>query len=184
MVQELLWPNCNYGDFNLKLPKCSRNCRKSLSVDSIWLGKSIVQKNVVNGLTTLVQNDIGFSQTRSKQQRTFINDLVDGVERNGFISEPRKSEYMDVVRMPDGKLTSLDRTRPLAARRAGIRDEARVFNFDDPLPDDLDYVARFLGSKGEVPKTFGEAALNRIGKQESRLVKAHPFGSPIIGSQS
>lgn len=148
-----------------------------------WANRSF-KKNVVNGLTTLVQNDIGFSQTRSKQQRTFINDLVDGVERNGFISEPRKSEYMDVVRMPDGKLTSLDRTRPLAPRRAGIRDEARVFNFDDPLPDDLDYVARFLGSKGEVPKTFGEAALNRIGKQESRFVKAHPFGSPIIGSQS
>jgi len=104
------------------------------------------------------------------------------MRRNGFIAEPEPGKFLDVVRMSDGKLTTLDNTRVLAARRAGVKVEARVFNFDDALPDNPDFVGRFLGRKGEVPTTFGEAVMNRIGNQHLAFGKAHPYGSPITGS--
>ncbi|EGG4121041.1 hypothetical protein SI35_24440 [Salmonella enterica] len=37
-----------------------------------------------------------------------------------------KGDPIDVVRMADGKLTTVDNTRVLAASRAGVKVEARV----------------------------------------------------------
>lgn len=44
-----------------------------------------------------------------------------------------KGDPVDVVKMPDGKLTSMDNTRIAAAREAGIDVKASVRGFDDPL---------------------------------------------------
>jgi hypothetical protein len=104
------------------------------------------------------------------------------MKRNGFIIEPER--LMDVVRMADGRLTSLDTTRVLAAERAGINVYARVFEHTDLLPNDLQYVSRFLAPNNAVPTTFGEAVANRIGSQNSAQYRGlYPLGSPYVGTR-
>ena len=88
-------------------------------------------------------------------------------------------DAIDVVRMPDGGITSVDNTRLLAAMRARINVLANTYGFDDPIPDGV--AGRFPSRKGEVPKTWGEAVLNRIGRQNSVYRKTYPYGSPFTG---
>lgn len=120
------------------------------------------------------------TQTTVKQQGATIPKLVESMKRDGFVVEPDR--LIDVVRMPDGKLTSLDNTRILAAQRAGVNIQARVFDHADSLPSDLDYISRFIGRKGEVPTTFGDAVRNRISNQSGAYRNLYPNGSPYIGS--
>ena len=120
------------------------------------------------------------TQTTVKQQGATIPKLVESMKRDGFVVEPDR--LIDIVRMPDGGLTSLDNTRILAAQRAGVNIQARVFDHSDLLPNDLDYVSRFIGRKNEVPVTYGDAVKNRIGNQSSAFRNLYPNGSPYIGS--
>lgn len=115
-----------------------------------------------------------------KQQGATIPKLVESMQQNGFVVEPDR--LIDVVRMPDGQLTSLDNTGILAAQRAGVNIQARVFDYTDPLPNDLDYISCFIGRKGEVPTTYGDAVMNRIGNQCSTFRNLYPYGSPYTGS--
>jgi hypothetical protein len=69
------------------------------------------------------------------------------------------------VRMPDGLITAVDNTRVVAAQHAGIAVKVSVHAFDESLPPDV--VARFTTRKGGVPSTWGEALINRIGRQNS-----------------
>lgn len=91
------------------------------------------------------------------------------MKANGWKGDP-----IDVVRMPDGSLTTLDNTRVAAAREVGIEVQANVRNFDDLLPDNL--VDRFTTKKG-IPKTLGEATELRIGKQKADFRNNNPMGS-------
>lgn len=153
----------------------------SAGTRSILAGTS----NVVpgRGFTTLDPSTIRFSQTTPKQQGATVEALTESMRRNGFIAEPEPGIFFDIVRMPDGRLTTLDNTRLLAARRAGVDVEARVFNYDEPLPNDPVYVSRFIGRKGEIPSTFGDAVKNRIGTQSSMYRTRYPSGSQVIGSK-
>ena len=87
---------------------------------------------------------------------------------------------IDVVRMPDGNLTTIDNTRVLAARYAEIDVQANVHAFDEVLPQDLDLIERLTTPKG-VPQTWGDAVLLRIGKQNSGYRNTYPLSSNIIG---
>lgn len=100
------------------------------------------------------------------------------MRKDGFVVEQDK--LIDVVRMQDETLTSLDNTRIVAADLAGVKVQARVSNFDDFLPNDTDFISRFVGRKGEVPKTFGDAVENRISNQKKVFREAYPLGSPFI----
>ncbi|OJU13244.1 MAG: hypothetical protein BGN88_02395 [Clostridiales bacterium 43-6] len=91
------------------------------------------------------------------------------MKSNGWKGDP-----IDVVKMPDGKLSTLDNTRVVAARQAGIDVQANVHGYDDLLPIDL--VERFSTKKG-VPRTWGEALNLRIGKQNSTFRNSYPSGS-------
>jgi filamentous hemagglutinin len=69
------------------------------------------------------------------------------MQTNGWKGDP-----IDVVRMPDGRLTSIDNTRISAARDSGIDVQAKVRPFDSLLTKDE--IARF--TKGsQVPSTWG-----------------------------
>jgi hypothetical protein len=91
-----------------------------------------------------------------------------------------KGDAIDAVRMGDGKLTSLDNTRVLAASRAGINVKANIHNANSPIPANI--AGRFKSRSGQVPSTYGEAALNRIGRQNSGFRTNNPLGSSITGS--
>ena len=88
-------------------------------------------------------------------------------------------DSIDVVRMADGGLTSVDNTRVLASHYAGIDVRATVHAADDALP--AEFAERFTSRKGDVPGTWGDAVLNRIGSQNSGYRNTYPYGSPVTG---
>ena len=71
------------------------------------------------------------------------------MKKNGWQGDP-----IDVVRMDDGELTTLDNTRVVAARAPGIDVKANVHGYNDPLPDQATR-RRFTTPKGGVPQTWG-----------------------------
>ena len=140
--------------------------------------KEIPNNNVVDGLVELDPRSIRTTQTTTKQQGATLRALTESMQKNGFVVEPDK--LINVVRMQDGSLTSLDNTRIVAADLAGVKIQARVSNFDYLLPNDADFISRFVGRKGEVPKTFGDAVENRISNQKKAFRETYPLGSPFI----
>ena len=94
--------------------------------------------------------------------------------KNGF------KDAIDVVRLADGKLTTLDNTRVLAASRAGVNVQARIHNATDAIPASIS--GRFADRAGNIPTNFGEAVLNRIGRQNAGFRRNYPNGSQITGS--
>ncbi len=99
------------------------------------------------------------------------NEIIESMRKNGWQGDP-----IDVVKMNDGELTTLDNTRVVAARIAGIKVKAKVHNYNDPLPD-IATMQRFTTKKGGTPMTWGQAVENRIGKQSSGFRKTYPNGS-------
>ncbi|KAA0925445.1 filamentous hemagglutinin N-terminal domain-containing protein [Psychrobacter sp. ANT_H56B] len=86
--------------------------------------------------------------------------LADMKTNNAWIGDP-----VDVVNMPDGAPTSVDNTRILAAREAGVKVEANVHNYSDPIPLER---AENLIFEGKVPSTWGEAIELRVKKQATQ----------------
>jgi hypothetical protein len=93
---------------------------------------------------------------------------------NGWVGDP-----IDVVRMRDGDLTTVDNTRVLSAALSGINVQVRVHEFDSVLPAQL--AERFADRKGGMPSTWGEAVVNRINNQSSKYRQRYPSGSPFTG---
>lgn len=142
-------------------------------------GKGGVKPNAENDIFTINANEVRFSQNtvsygkteRSTQTKYTYDDLVDSMKKGGWQGEP-----VDVVKMPDGKVTSMDNTRISAARDAGIEVQANVRNFDDKLS--AAETARFSEpKKGFIPKTWGEAITGRIDKQSGGFSVNNPYGS-------
>ncbi|WP_089359716.1 hypothetical protein [Pseudomonas segetis] len=87
-----------------------------------------------------------------------------------------KADPVDVIKMPDGKLTSMDNTRIAAAREAGIEVKANVREFSEPLT--TAEMQRFAKpEKGFNPKTWGEAITGRINSQSGGFAKGNPYGA-------
>ena len=101
-------------------------------------------------------------------------DLTHSMRKNGWTGDP-----IDVVRMSDGKLTTIDNTRVLAASRAGINVKARIHDGSSSLPNE--FIERFTTKKG-TPSSWEDAIQLRIGKQASKYKNGYPNGSNIIGS--
>ncbi len=91
------------------------------------------------------------------------------MDKNGWKGDP-----VDVVRMPDDKLTSLDNTRIRAARESKTEVQAVEHAFDEPLTPEQ---AERFTHKDQVPSTWGEAAQIRINKQSGGFGKKNPMGS-------
>ena len=107
-----------------------------------------------------------------RYSQTTVNDLdvvVRSMEANGWLGDP-----IDVVRMPDNAMTSVDNTRLLAANKTGIDVEARVHGYNELLSSKE--IGRFKTDKG-VPETWGDAVELRIGNQSSAFRKEYPSGT-------
>ena len=98
-----------------------------------------------SGTATINPNDIRFSQSSVNG----ASEIIDSMKAKGWDGDP-----IDVVRMPDGNLTTIDNTRVLAARYAEIDVQANVHAFDEVLPQDLDLIERLTTPKG-VAQTWG-----------------------------
>ncbi len=100
-----------------------------------------------------------------------VDKIAESMRRDGWTGPA-----IDVVVMRDRKMTTLDNTRVIAARKAGIDAKANVHQFDEKIPD-AETRRRFTTPKGGEPKTWGKAVKNRIGKQSSRFRKDNPNGA-------
>lgn len=118
----------------------------------------------------LSPSSIRFSQSSVNN----VDEIARNMRANGWVGDP-----IDVVRMPDGSLATLDNTRVLAAHQAGIDVQATVRAFDDPLTAEM--AERFATPTGGVPSTWGEAIANRIGNQNAGYRTAWSDGSPVTG---
>jgi hypothetical protein len=105
--------------------------------------------------------EIGFSQTTVSYRKTRMtesgekitytyDDLVAGMKADGWNGSP-----LNVVRMPDGSLTSIDNTRLLAAREANIDAQVVIHNYADEISNAsaLEYARPNMAA----PKSWGEA---------------------------
>lgn len=113
------------------------------------------------GHQILDPSEISFSQATVSYQKKGkgynYDTMVESMKKDGWNGIP-----VDVVNMPDKAPTSMDNTRILAARKVGIKVEAKVHSFDEKLtPREME---RFQVN-GVSPNTWGEAILLRIEKQ-------------------
>ncbi len=106
-------------------------------------------------------------------QRTVsgVEELVKSMEKKGWKGPP-----VDVVRMPDGTLVTVDNTRLLAATRTNTPVPAVVHEAGESLP--AGQVERFTSRAGVKPQTWGDAVKNRIDGQGAGFRTAYPNGSP------
>ena len=131
-------------------------------------------KNIINkvkswfggksGSTSINPNKIRYSQSSVNGS----SDIIQSMKKKGWKGDP-----IDVVEMPDGIYTTIDNTRVVSAREAGINVQANVHGYNDPLPSE--YIERFTTKKG-VPKTWGEAIELRVGKQKASFRNGNPYG--------
>ncbi|GKX61434.1 hypothetical protein SOASR032_00030 [Pragia fontium] len=70
-------------------------------------------------------------------QKYTYDDLVASMKKDGW-----KGDSVDVVKMPDGKVTSMDNTRIAAAREAGIDIKATVRDFNERLTPEIQKSSR------------------------------------------
>ena len=91
------------------------------------------------------------------------------MQKDGWNGDP-----VDIVIMPNGTATSMDNTRILAAREAGVNVQAKIRDFSTAL--NSDEKMRFK-SNGVTPNTWGDAIKLRISRQETQ--KGTPDGWSI-----
>ncbi|ETS32501.1 hypothetical protein PTE_01132 [Photorhabdus khanii NC19] len=102
-----------------------------------------------------------------QQVKNIPTMIVNSMKTNGWKGEP-----IDVVKMPDGKITSMDNTRISAAREAGIEVKATVRSFDEPLTPEMQKARNW-----EQYQTWGEAIQGRINNQSGKFSELNPYGA-------
>ncbi|WP_197279280.1 LysM peptidoglycan-binding domain-containing protein [Novosphingobium sp. AAP1] len=112
------------------------------------------------------QESVSFTKIRPGGNYTY-DDIVQSMSANGW-----KGDAIDVVRLPNGEFTTIDNTRVLAAREAGIDVQANVRAFDEQLPSNLLEQRRFGDAQ-----TWGDALTQRINGQSSTFRTNNPYGS-------
>ncbi|MDY7574612.1 RHS repeat-associated core domain-containing protein [Actimicrobium sp. CCI2.3] len=114
------------------------------------------------------QNSVSFNKKdRITGQVYSYDDLVASMKLNGWKGDP-----VDVVRMPDGKLTSMDNTRIAAAREAGIDVQAKVREFNEKLTPEMQNARGW-----NKYSSWGEAIVARINSQSKNFGVINPYGS-------
>lgn len=116
--------------------------------DEVAVGSRLVPR----GAASLDPRQVRFSQNSVGG----VEEIAQSMRAHGWQGPP-----IDVVRLPDGTLVSVDNTRLLAAHRAGIEVRAVVHEAGDALP--AEFAQRCPPRQGPGPTSWGEAVLNRIG---------------------
>jgi len=135
-------------------------------------------KSVASGRQVLIDpKDIRFSQ---KSVGYMSSDGVNNLDTTGKTARvaPERIVPMDVVVMPDGRLTSVDNRR-LAAGQLYEADKVNVVirgSADPLLPEE---VRRFSWEQYDA-KTWGDAALIRVFKQGREFRETFRVGSPVM----
>ena len=130
-------------------------------------------------ITSINPNEIRYSQetvsylkNRFGKSYTF-DEIVQSMKVEGW-----KGVAIDIVKMPEGGLSTLDNTRVLAAKKAGIDVLARVRRYNERLPQEMLTRFRHLTVSDSFAETWGEALEYRIMKQKLDFMnKNFPVGT-------
>jgi hypothetical protein len=129
----------------------------------------------VSARPMLQPGDLRFSQktVSYKKERNGVvytyDDIIESMTTKGWDGEP-----IDVVRMQDGGLTSIDNTRLRAARETDTVMDANVHSGDEVLtPAEVER----LSWKNMTPTTWEEAVLARVAKQGNTWARENPLGT-------
>ena len=120
------------------------------------------------------QKTVSFKKKRGDIEYTY-DDIKNSMQKEGWQGEP-----IDVVKMPDGGLTSIDNTRVRGAKVTNTPIKANIRKYDEPLSDADKTRFRKRNSKGQVienPQTWGEAIEYRIKRQGSTWSRENPHGT-------
>ncbi|WEG09047.1 hypothetical protein PU630_00345 [Microbacterium horticulturae] len=118
------------------------------------------------------QKTVSFRKFRDGFEYTY-DDIVTVMVERGWIFDP-----IDVVRMSDGELTSMDNTRLRAAVETGTPVDARVHEPSEPLTTQES--ERFFWEPLGKPRTWEEAALIRVAKQRGAWARENPNGTFVL----
>jgi len=134
------------------------------SLEGVEVAGATGAKALARGTAEVVELDphkISFTQSWVSSPKRVggqtVEDLAASMSKDGWVGKP-----VDVVEMKSGGLASIDNTRILAARKAGIEVQAVVHKAGDPITDLARQSSLRVGDK--VPQTWGEAAEIRIGR--------------------
>jgi len=156
------------------------NIPKRIEITNIQPNTIYADYSKLSGIVSLEPVEIRFSQSSvsfSKQRLDPItlehksytyNDIVASMQESGWNGSP-----INVVKMPDGSLTTIDNTRLLAAREAGIKVKVNIHNFNDFIPDRL--AKQYTTLADRPPRTWGEAIQDRINDQKHTYFQTRPF---------
>jgi hypothetical protein len=123
-------------------------------------------------------NEILFSQSNV---RSSLPQIAESMRANGW-----QGARIDVVRMSDGSLIAVENTRLAAAKLTGTPVQATIRGFDEAFPLARDPYNKYFYNltTGERAGTWGEAALNRVSRQQQWAplwYERYPMGSPFTG---
>jgi len=114
------------------------------------------------------QKTVSYKKVRGGVEYTY-DDILESMSEKGWDGEP-----IDVVRMRDGMLTSVDNTRLRVARETDTVIDANVHSGDEVLtPAEVER----LYWKNMTPTTWEEAVLVRVAKQGSTWARENPLGT-------
>ena len=106
-----------------------------------------------------------------------VEQLADSMRKFGW---PASDGAIDVVKMSDGTLITVDNTRLLAASRAGIDVRAIVHGADEAI--DSSRAVTLKDRTGNIPETWEKAVKNRISNQSRAYQEKYPSGSYVTRS--
>jgi hypothetical protein len=116
-------------------------------------------------------SSIKFSQSSVNEW----GDVVESMQKHGW---KYTKKPIDVVRLKDNTLLTMDNTRVLAADSSKIKVRAIVRDFDKVFPETMSHR---LGGDYKKSITWGEAVMSRIKKQNKAYREKYPEGSMVIG---
>ncbi|MFW7381991.1 MAG: hypothetical protein ACOH5I_24510 [Oligoflexus sp.] len=117
---------------------------------------------------------IKFSQSSVNRQK--VMEITESMKKHGWLDS---DGTIDVVKMHDGTLISVDNKRVLAAHNAGIKVKAIVRSSTESI--DLERAKYLRDKQGNLPKNWGEAVTNRIANQKKLYRETYPNGSYVTG---
>jgi hypothetical protein len=125
--------------------------------------------DIPNDAVRFSQKSVSFNKIdRATGAHYTYDDIVRSMRDEGWVGDA-----VDIVHMPDSGLTSVDNTRILAAREAGISVKGVIHDPGDPLT--VDEIDRFAPKHGSDPVSWGDALSQRIGRQGASWSGA-PYG--------
>ena len=142
---------------------------------AVMFGVSAGIKAIVNAANAakpqiLDPSDIRFSQNSAND----VQPIIDSMKANGWKGKP-----MDVVRMSDGSLTTVDNSRLLAAKIINTPIRANVHAFNDPIS--FARANQIMKGAATASNAWGQAVAYRIADQTGKFGLIYPNGSFIIG---